>query len=586
MYEMMTRLRKSHWLLICHEILYMATILFMATNFFMPAQKENVKYVIIIVLLVALLIVEFIYAKKEMLQSKALRYGIVFYSGRLATIMLFYFWASTKYEGTIFLVLMIIFAIEAMLFISFTDFEDQFRRWACYAGYGFLYGVVSLVMLSNLLLFKKIGVTNFIKEMGIVTSVITSLIIIGELVAHIWKNFEGKLFEQNRALIDLDEANRSLQEQQEEINKVTEKLGVQKIKLQAANKKINRSHDEMSVQNEISSSIAASLEKEDLLQKITKILHIRLDLDLALVILEQDNSLLVPGEEPQGRFVAMATSMGDDYQKALLDSIMNTDLQELLLLSKTYIQNTTTDSIHFFKKLPEEMQLPSIICLPIFDKDERLGTLIVGKNKEDAFMDSRAFYENISSQLCIGISNARLYAKMNDMAVRDGLTRIYNRRHLNEILNGYIKEAMARKVPVSLALFDIDKFKMVNDTYGHQCGDEVIRHVAKLLNRGALRNNGIAGRYGGEEFVIAFLDKSLDETLGIVKDIHNQIREEVVTFGDTELQIRASVGVASYPKTCSDPSELLTRADWAMYHSKRNGRDQITIDSDQITDKM
>ena len=79
-------------------------------------------------------------------------------------------------------------------------------------------------------------------------------------------------------------------------------------------------------------------------------------------------------------------------------------------------------------------------------------------------------------------------------------------------------------MPVSLALFDIDKFKMVNDTYGHQCGDEVIRYVASLLNRGALKHGGIAGRYGGEEFVVAFFEKDLDETYHIVEDIHNQIR--------------------------------------------------------------
>jgi len=337
MNEMMNKIRKSHWLLLCHEVLYGATILFIATNFFMPAMKEDVKYVMIIALMLALLVVEFVYCKKEMSQEKALRFGIVFYAGRLAAIMLFYFWASSKYEGTIFLILMLIFAIEAMLFISFTDFEDQFRRWACYAGFGFLYGVVSLVMLVHLLLSKQVGASNFIKEMGIIFCVIVSVIIIGEFVAHIWKNFEGKLFAQNRALIDLDEANKNLQEQQQEINKVTEKLGVQKIELQAANKKINRSHDEMSVQNEISSTIAASLEKEKLLQKITEILHIRLDLDLVMVILEQDNSLLVPGEEPHGRFVAMSTSMGEEYKEALLDSVMNTELQELLLISKTVL---------------------------------------------------------------------------------------------------------------------------------------------------------------------------------------------------------------------------------------------------------
>ena len=70
----------------------------------------------------------------------------------------------------------------------------------------------------------------------------------------------------------------------------------------------------------------------------------------------------------------------------------------------------------------------------------------------------------------------------------------------------------------------------MNDTYGHQCGDEVIRYVASLLNRGALKHGGIAGRYGGEEFVVAFFEKDLDETYHIVEDIHNQIRSEEVVY--------------------------------------------------------
>ena len=75
-------------------------------------------------------------------------------------------------------------------------------------------------------------------------------------------------------------------------------------------------------------------------------------------------------------------------------------------------------------------------------------------------------------------------------------------------------------------------------------------------------------------------------TYEIVKDVHEQIRSEKVIFEDKEIRVTASAGVASYPKTCSNPSELLTRADWAMYHSKRNGRNQITIDSDKIIDSM
>lgn len=261
-------------------------------------------------------------------------------------------------------------------------------------------------------------------------------------------------------------------------------------------------------------------------------------------------------------------------------------MNELMSLTQTYIKNAQTDSIQLFKFLFEEQELASIICLPIMKQEERLGTLIVGKDRTNVFMDGRAFYENIANQIGIGISNARLYAKMNDMAIRDGLTRIYNRRHLTYLINEYLSQAMEKKQPLSLALFDIDKFKMINDTYGHQCGDEVIRYVAALLNKGALRHGGIAGRYGGEEFVVAFLGKNLEEAHEIVKQIHEQIRNEDVVYGDKHIQVRASAGVASYPSTCSNPSDLLTRADWAMYHSKKNGRDQITVDSDLIVDKM
>lgn len=137
-----------------------------------------------------------------------------------------------------------------------------------------------------------------------------------------------------------------------------------------------------------------------------------------------------------------------------------------------------------------------------------------------------------------------------------------------------------------MALFDIDKFKMVNDTYGHPCGDAVICHVASLLRQAAVSNGGIAGRYGGEEFVIAFQGKTLAEVYEIVEKVHKKIKTESVVYEDKTLNVRVSAGVASYPETCENPSDLLTRADWAMYHSKRNGRDRITIDSDELETEM
>ncbi len=523
-------------------------------------------------------------AKRAFLMESTIA-GHIYYAIRPVILLVCYFMTFSKIEETIFLVLMIL-ALYELLF--YTAMGQQARRILIYFLLVAAYGMVSIIILITMIQNEasKMTLIEGVREIATVCAVLVLFVMISELVSVIWDTFEKQILKQNRALEDLNEANEALHEHQEKINRVNEKLGIQKIELQAANKKINRSHDEMSVQNEISAAIAASIEKEDMLNRIVNIMQIRLDMDVVVAIIEEDNSLLVPGEEPEGRYVALATVMGDSYEKNLLDSVYQTDLKELLLLTKTYIQNTETDSVKLFAKLTEEQELPSIICLPIMNQDERLGTLVVGKNRINAFMDSRAFYENIASQLSIGISNVRLYAKMNDMAIRDGLTRIYNRRHLTDLLNDYLTDAMARKVPVSLALFDIDKFKMVNDTYGHQCGDEVIRYVATLLNKGAIANGGIAGRYGGEEFVVAFSGKDLEETYRIVKDIHEKIRSEAVVYEGKSIQVRASAGIASYPSTCANPAELLTRADWAMYHSKKNGRDQITIDSDQISAQM
>lgn len=572
----------SFW---AHLFLNAILLLYGITYLFDDSQLVLAKYGAFVTFIIFCMILEIINWKSKIpiIEEKVI--GKIYYVLRPIVALILYYMAKSKLEGNIFL-LMLILGITELIY--HTALGKTVKRATIYAFFFVSYGMVSIIMLISLIQNKQSRVTLPIGVRDIATVFVVLLLVLflGEAMSMLWTFFEKRFLQQNRALEDLNKANEALHEQQGKINMVNEKLGMQKIELQAANKRINRSHDELSVQNEISSAIAGSMEKETMMSQIANIMQVRLDMDVVAIILEEDNSLLVPGEEKKGRFVAMSTCMGQNFETNLLDSIQKTDLKDVLSMNQTYIQNSQTDSVKLFEFLTAEQQLTSIICLPIMNQDERLGTLLVGKNRMNVFMDGRAFYENIASQLGIGISNARLYAKMNDMAIRDGLTRVFNRRYLTELLQKYLTEAITKKMPLSLALFDIDKFKMVNDTYGHQCGDEVIRYVASLLNKGAIKHGGIAGRYGGEEFVVVFLGKDLEETYEIVKEIHQQIRSEEVVFGDKHIQVRASAGVASYPRTCANPSDLLTRADWAMYHSKKNGRDQITIDSDQIVDKM
>ena len=573
-----------------HIFLDVMLLIYCIGVYFAANQEVSIRYAVLFVYALLCIVTELVHnrhmQKKYVYSKRIIQVEKVYCFLRPALGLAYYYMAETKLEGIIFLILFLIYFFE--LFYS-VALGKKAHRVIVYVTYICLYGIISFVMLvvlaqDNL---SRVTVGIAIRELVTVSVVLVLIVVVSEMMSHMWDFFEKDIFRQNRALEDLNKVNDKMKEQQEKINRVNEKLGVQKIELQLANKMINRSHDEMSVQNELSSIIISSIEIKDMLDKIVDMIQVRLDLDVVVIVLEQDHELYVPGmEEEQRRGYAISCVLGDKFQKKVIESIEHTDMSEILRMTQTYIQNNVTDSVQLFTKLEGEQELPSVVCLPIRNQEERLGTLFVGKNKENAFMDSRAFYENIASQISIGVANAHLYAKMNDMAIRDGLTRIYNRRHLTELLGKYLSEAMAKKVPVSLALFDIDKFKMVNDTYGHQCGDEVIRYVASLLNRGALKHGGIAGRYGGEEFVVAFFEKDLDETYHIVEDIHNQIRSEEVVYEGKHISVRASVGVASYPQTCANPGELLTRADWAMYHSKKNGRDRITIDSEKISSQM
>ena len=589
MLDIMTNVFKERFIYKIHIILYSVMVVYVIScmSIFIDSGENKVAiwdFFAAIFLFIILLLIERSAYKAEIDKIKR-RYkaGFVYHIIRIIIATVCYYFWSGKNLASAFFVLIILFSIETFVFVKC---DDSSKRIMYYLTFVLSYLIPSFVV-RILMHTLPTGLASLLREIALTLVLVMVPIIIGEAFARIYESFFKQVMAQERQLKELNSVNEELKDHQLRLKRVNDVLGLQKIELQTANKKINRSHDEMSVQNEISSAIASSNDKEPLMRKVVDILQIRLDMDAVMIILEPDNTIEIPGEEPKGRFLAIATNQGDEFTDQIKRSVEDTDLKEMMVMSKLYMQNTSTESVRFFQYLDEKYDMPSVICLPIIGTGEaRYGTLIVMKNKINVFMDGAAFYTNIAGQIGLGVANAMLYEQMSDMAIRDGLTRIYNRRHLNDLLNDCLADAMKTKRSVTLALFDIDKFKMVNDTYGHQCGDEAIRHVARLLNIAAIRNDGFAGRYGGEEFVIAFMGKSVEEVYEITKKVHTEIRETPVEFAGKVLQIKASAGVASYPETCENPMDLLTRADWAMYTSKKNGRDRITIDSDEVRAEM
>lgn len=166
-------------------------------------------------------------------------------------------------------------------------------------------------------------------------------------------------------------------------------------------------------------------------------------------------------------------------------------------------------------------------------------------------------------------------AELREMAMNDPLTGIYNRRHFFSAVQKSFQRARRYHESLSALMIDADHFKAVNDTHGHQVGDEVLRALAGVLTRG-IRTADVIGRYGGEEFVIALPRTGLDAALILANRLREQIAAEPLQLTDISIPVTVSIGVATYlPGQDLELFQVLERADQALYRAKHNGRNRV-----------
>ena len=167
-----------------------------------------------------------------------------------------------------------------------------------------------------------------------------------------------------------------------------------------------------------------------------------------------------------------------------------------------------------------------------------------------------------------------LQATLREQAIRDALSGLFNRRFLEETCTRELARAQREGYPVALAMFDLDLFKRINDTYGHAAGDEVIIALARLLQQHA-RSSDTACRFGGEEFVLLLPGVDLETAATRVEELRRTFADTVIAFGAFRLRATVSAGVAAYPAHGLSTHELVARADEALYAAKRSGRNRV-----------
>ncbi|MGH7489628.1 MAG: diguanylate cyclase, partial [bacterium] len=169
-----------------------------------------------------------------------------------------------------------------------------------------------------------------------------------------------------------------------------------------------------------------------------------------------------------------------------------------------------------------------------------------------------------------------LREQLQEQAIRDDLTRVFNRRFLTETLDKEIPRAERERTPISVVMIDVDQFKKFNDTHGHKCGDLVLKHLADFLIAQA-RASDIVCRFGGEEFVILMPNATHEDAYERAESWRQAYAEKPFHFDGQVLHTTFSGGVASYPAHGLGGDEILNAADHALYHSKSQGRNRVTL---------
>lgn len=175
----------------------------------------------------------------------------------------------------------------------------------------------------------------------------------------------------------------------------------------------------------------------------------------------------------------------------------------------------------------------------------------------------------------MGISHARHIELLEERATKDGLTGLLNHKTFRERLSSVLSR-FDRRYGCAVIMVDIDHFKSVNDTYGHPAGDEVLKNVAKIIQK-TIRRIDMAARYGGEEFVLYLHHADAAQAVRAAERLRLIIAQTRFEFAGREAQVTASLGVACYPSDGGDAGELLEQADKALYRSKQGGRNRTTI---------
>lgn len=319
--------------------------------------------------------------------------------------------------------------------------------------------------------------------------------------------------------------------------------------------------------SEAGATVAESLRMEEAIQQILKQLERVIKHNSATVQILQDDYVEVIGERglPQGKSL-----LGTRFylsENAPSARVIN---QRQPVLSG--------DTSHDFEKVIYTQETKPFLGVPLIVQERVIGVLAIYNHVSNSFTTKQVhLVQAFANQVAIVIENARLFERVEKLAITDPLTGLLNRRYFFELFENEVERAKRYHLPFSILLMDIDHFKLVNDYHGHQVGDQVLQKTA-LKIKDCLREVDVLARYGGEEFIALLPNTDPEQALLSAERLRCVIENMLFETTTDTLKITLSLGVAGFDLAQSGSVDvLLAHADKALYQAKQLGRNQVVV---------
>jgi diguanylate cyclase (GGDEF)-like protein len=341
---------------------------------------------------------------------------------------------------------------------------------------------------------------------------------------------------------------------------------------EATGTQLSRHSQELTIFHDVAKTLTSSLDLDSILQTIME--------KMAEYFRPDTWSLLMVDEEHNELYFAIAVGAAAEALKNVRLKIGEGIAGWVAKHGEQLVVPDVAADPRFAKRIDESTQweTQSIICVPLRSKLRVLGVIQLVNVDMSQFSEQELFFlQSLCDYAAIAIENARWVERIQELTITDDCTGLYNARHLYKTLDTEVYRSSRFGYEFSVVFIDLDRFKTVNDTHGHLIGSKLLAEIGYLV-KAQLRLIDFAFRYGGDEFVVLLPQTSKDQALVVAKRLRDALRASSFCREEgLNLNVRASMGLATYPHDARTAHDIIRQADQMMYLVKNTSRDNIGI---------